>query len=80
VEDKTGFPAVGAWSIDVLLSDGEFYVLGIQVGATGDDNLYAGMQSPYMALYWDEPMWLGRRIAREIKMAISYDMVEEIVT
>ena len=34
----------------------------------------------YGRLYWDEPMSVGRRIAREIKLAIGEDRLEEVVT
>jgi len=36
--------------------------------------------SPYTALLYDEPMSMGRRIAREVKIAESKNMLEKIVT
>ena len=42
-------------------------------------NLYV-YGSPYSYLYWDEPMSTGRRIAREIKMAIDAHALEKVVT
>jgi len=36
--------------------------------------------SPYTTLLYDEPMSMGRRIAREVKIAESKNMLEKIVT
>ncbi len=32
-------------------------------------NIYIGYGSPYSWIYWNEPMYMGRRICREIKIA-----------
>ncbi|AWR97214.1 formate--phosphoribosylaminoimidazolecarboxamide ligase [Acidianus sulfidivorans JP7] len=42
-------------------------------------NLYVN-GSPYSWLYWDEPMSVGRRIAREIKLALEQNRMGEITT
>lgn len=42
-------------------------------------NLYIS-GSPYSYFYWSEPMSTGKRIAREIKLAIEKDMIKKIVT
>ena len=42
-------------------------------------NLYV-QGSPYSFLYWDEPMSVGRRIAREIKLAIKRGVLNGVVT
>lgn len=42
-------------------------------------NLYID-GSPYSYLYWDEPMSVGRRIAREIKLALEVGNLEKILT
>lgn len=42
-------------------------------------NLYV-YGSPYSFLYWSEPMSTGRRIAREIRLAIEKGSIERIVT
>lgn len=42
-------------------------------------NIYV-FGSPYSYLYWDEPMSTGRRIARELKMAIERGVLEKVVT
>ncbi len=36
--------------------------------------------SPYSALMYDEPMSMGRRIAREIRYALEQDRLDEVVT
>ncbi len=36
--------------------------------------------SPYSYLYWSEPMSMGRRIAREIKLAINTSAIRKILT
>ncbi len=36
--------------------------------------------SPYSYLYWNEPMSMGRRIAREIRLAIEKNMVKNVLT
>lgn len=42
-------------------------------------NLYV-YGSPYSYLYWNEPMSTGRRIARELKMAIEQNILNKILT
>jgi len=42
-------------------------------------NLYI-WGSPYSYLYWNEPMSVGRRIAREIKLALNSSTIEKILT
>ncbi|MEM0340760.1 MAG: formate--phosphoribosylaminoimidazolecarboxamide ligase [Acidilobaceae archaeon] len=42
-------------------------------------NLYV-YGSPYSFLYWDEPMSMGRRIAREIRIAIQKKALEKVIT
>lgn len=42
-------------------------------------NLYID-GSPYSYLYWDEPMSMGRRIARELKLALERGVLDEVVT
>ena len=41
-------------------------------------NLYVN-GSPYSWLYWDEPMSMGRRIAREIRFALEKDRLDDIL-
>ncbi|MEM1828954.1 MAG: formate--phosphoribosylaminoimidazolecarboxamide ligase [Desulfurococcaceae archaeon] len=42
-------------------------------------NLYID-GSPYSYLYWNEPMSTGRRIARELKMAIEKNVLHRVLT
>jgi len=42
-------------------------------------NLYLN-GSPYSYLYWNEPMSTGRRIAREVKLAVERGELNKIVT
>jgi len=42
-------------------------------------NLYID-GSPYSYLYWNEPMSVGRRIAREIKIAVEKGMLKAVLT
>jgi 5-formaminoimidazole-4-carboxamide-1-(beta)-D-ribofuranosyl 5'-monophosphate synthetase len=42
-------------------------------------NLYID-GSPYSGLIYDEPMSMGRRIAREVKMAVKTGRLEEVIT
>ncbi len=42
-------------------------------------NLYLD-GSPYSYLYWDEPMSVGRRIAREIRLALERGVLERVLT
>lgn len=42
-------------------------------------NLYID-GSPYTYLYWDEPMSVGRRISREVKLALEKRMLDRVVT
>ncbi|MEM3271303.1 MAG: DUF1297 domain-containing protein, partial [Metallosphaera sp.] len=42
-------------------------------------NIYVN-GSPYSWLYWNEPMSVGRRIAREINLAIQKGKIEDVVT
>jgi 5-formaminoimidazole-4-carboxamide-1-(beta)-D-ribofuranosyl 5'-monophosphate synthetase len=36
--------------------------------------------SPYSYLYWSEPMSTGRRIAREIRLAIERSALDKVLT
>ncbi|MEM4592393.1 MAG: DUF1297 domain-containing protein, partial [Sulfolobales archaeon] len=42
-------------------------------------NLYVN-GSPYTYLYWDEPMSVGRRIAREIRLAVEKNRLSSVIT
>ncbi len=63
---------IGPFCLESIVVDDERIVVfefsGRIVAGT---NIYTGYGSPYGWLYWNEPMYMGRRIAREIKMAIE---------
>ena len=56
--------------------DGEFRAIGFASRIDGGSNALHW----YSSLYWEEPMSVGRRIAREIKLALEEDRLEEVVT
>jgi len=56
----------------------EFYVFEISARIVAGTNPYVN-GSPYTDLRYNEPMSTGRRIAREIKLAISQDRLKEVL-
>ncbi|MDV3103524.1 formate--phosphoribosylaminoimidazolecarboxamide ligase [Thermococcus waiotapuensis] len=56
--------------------DGEFRAIGFASRIDGGSNALHW----YGRLYWDEPMSAGRRIAREIKLALEEERLEEVIT
>ncbi|NJE00994.1 formate--phosphoribosylaminoimidazolecarboxamide ligase [Thermococcus sp. JdF3] len=56
--------------------DGSFRAIGFASRIDGGSNALHW----YGRLYWDEPMSVGRRIAREIRLALGEDRLEEVVT
>lgn len=63
----------------VVTDDQEIVVFEFSGRIVAGTNLYV-YGSPYSWLYWDEPMSMGRRIAREIKMALERNEVNKVVT
>ncbi|BAA30454.1 formate--phosphoribosylaminoimidazolecarboxamide ligase [Pyrococcus horikoshii] len=63
----------------VFTPDMEFVVFEISARIVAGTNLFIN-GSPYTWLKYDEPMSTGRRIAREIKIAIEEGKLEEVVT
>ena len=59
--------------------DGKFTTFEFSARIVAGTNLYVG-GSPYSDLIYDEPMSMGKRIAREIKNAIRDNQVNKIVT
>ncbi|AAY80086.1 formate--phosphoribosylaminoimidazolecarboxamide ligase [Sulfolobus acidocaldarius] len=63
----------------VVKDDGSIVVFEFSGRIVAGTNLYiAG--SPYSWLYWDEPMSVGRRISREIRLALNSNKLEVIFT
>ncbi|WP_297438161.1 formate--phosphoribosylaminoimidazolecarboxamide ligase [Thermococcus sp.] len=56
--------------------DGEFRCIGFASRIDGGSNA----KHWYSALYWERPMLMGERIAREIKFALEEDRLKEVVT
>ncbi|MCD6509043.1 MAG: formate--phosphoribosylaminoimidazolecarboxamide ligase [Thermoprotei archaeon] len=63
----------------VIRDDGEIVVFEFSGRIVAGTNIYL-TGSPYSHLYWDEPMSVGRRIAREIKLAQEEGKLDEVVT
>ncbi len=81
VENETGLPMIGPFSLESIIRDDlEIRVFEFSGRIVAGTNVYTGTGSPYTWLYWDEPMWVGRRIAREIKEAVLQNRLENIVT
>jgi len=63
----------------IIREDCEIIVFEFSGRIVAGTNIYI-MGSPYSWLYWDEPMSTGRRIAREIRMAIDRGILDLILT
>lgn len=60
-------------------ADAKFWSFEFSARIVAGTNIF--MQgSPYSALFYDEPMSMGRRIAREVKNAESSNQIDKIVT
>lgn len=62
----------------IITPDQKFYVIEISARIVAGTNLFIE-GSPYSDLLYREPMSTGRRIAREIKIAIEKNKLEEIL-
>lgn len=70
---------VGPFCIEcVCTKDLELKVFEISARIVAGTNLYIG-GSPYSQILYDEPMSTGRRISREIKMALGENRIKDIV-
>ena len=63
----------------VITPELEFFVFEISARIVAGTNPYIN-GSPYTDLRYDEPMSTGRRIAREIKIAIEQDRLQEVLS
>ncbi len=71
--------AIGPFCLEAICrSDLEIVVFEFSGRIVAGTNLYIH-GSPYSWLYFDEPMSSGRRIAREIRMALEMDALDKIV-
>ncbi len=82
VEEVTGMPMIGPYSLESIVRDDlEIRVFEFSGRIVAGTNVYMGVGSPYASLYWGtEPMWMGRRIAREIREAAEKGRLADIVT
>jgi 5-formaminoimidazole-4-carboxamide-1-(beta)-D-ribofuranosyl 5'-monophosphate synthetase len=62
----------------IITPDQNFYVIEISARIVAGTNLFI-QGSPYADLLYNEPMSTGRRIAREIKIAIKENKLEQIL-
>ena len=62
----------------IVDKDLKFYVFEISARIVAGTNLYIE-GSPYTALRYKEPMSTGRRIARDIKVAIETGKIDKVL-
>lgn len=63
----------------IITDDGDIVVFEFSGRIVAGTNLYI-YGSPYSWFYWNEPMSMGRRIAREIKMAIESGRIDSVIS
>jgi len=81
-ETKRSVPpgVIGPFCLESVINDKmDIKVFEFSGRIVAGTNLYID-GSPYSYLYWSEPMSTGRRIAREIKLAIQRNLIEKILT
>ena len=81
-ETKKSVPpgVIGPFCLESIITDSmEIKVFEFSGRIVAGTNLYID-GSPYSYLYWSEPMSTGRRIAREIRMAIEKNALDKVVT
>lgn len=72
--------AIGPFCLEsICTSDLEIVVFEFSGRIVAGTNLYV-MGSPYSWLYFNEPMSMGRRIAREIRLAIENNKLSKIIS
>ncbi|MGQ9759167.1 MAG: formate--phosphoribosylaminoimidazolecarboxamide ligase [Candidatus Methanomethylicaceae archaeon] len=71
---------IGPFCLEMVCDEeGKLYTFEFSGRIVAGTNLFID-GSPYSRLLFDEPMSMGRRIAREIKMAVAEDKIEEVTT
>jgi 5-formaminoimidazole-4-carboxamide-1-(beta)-D-ribofuranosyl 5'-monophosphate synthetase len=71
---------IGPFSIEAIIRDDlEIIAFEFSGRIVAGTNLYIG-GSPYAWLYFDEEMSMGRRIAREIRLAEESESLELVLT
>lgn len=78
-KDLVGEGLFGPFCLEAIIDPNlNFYVFEISARIVAGTNPYIN-GSPYTWLRYDEPMSTGRRIARDIKMAIEQDKLEKVL-
>lgn len=76
--DKRGL--FGPFCLEIIVTpDQKFYVIEVSCRIVAGTNLFID-SSPYASFFYDEPMSTGRRIAREIKIAIKKNMLDRLLS
>ncbi|MEM1573683.1 MAG: formate--phosphoribosylaminoimidazolecarboxamide ligase [Candidatus Methanomethylicaceae archaeon] len=71
---------IGPFCLEMICDEfGELYTFEFSGRIVAGTNLFIE-GSPYSSLIFDEPMSMGRRIAREIKMAYEEGRLKEVIT
>ncbi|MCX8169690.1 MAG: DUF1297 domain-containing protein, partial [Candidatus Methanomethyliaceae archaeon] len=71
---------IGPFCLEMVCDEnGELYTFEFSGRIVAGTNLFID-GSPYSSLLFDEPMSMGRRIAREIKLAKREGRIEEVTT
>jgi len=80
VSKRIAYPGmVGPFCLETVFDDNaNMYVFEISARIVAGSNVGVPY-SPYSYVLFGEPMYAGRRIAREIKLALSKNMLEELV-
>ncbi|BCS91996.1 formate--phosphoribosylaminoimidazolecarboxamide ligase [Metallosphaera javensis (ex Sakai et al. 2022)] len=72
--------AIGPFCLESVVTDTlDVVVFEFSGRIVAGTNLYVD-GSPYSWLYWDEPMSVGRRIGREINLALQKNRLNEVTT
>lgn len=70
----------GPFSLEAIITPSQqFYVLEISTAIVAGTNLFIN-GSPYAALFFDEPMSMGRRCALELRLAEEADAFSRVAT
>lgn len=70
----------GPFSLEAIITPSQqFYALELSTSIVGGTNLFIN-GSPYAALFFDEPMSMGRRCSREIQRAAQSDRLDLVLS
>jgi 5-formaminoimidazole-4-carboxamide-1-(beta)-D-ribofuranosyl 5'-monophosphate synthetase len=81
VAEKVPPGLIGPYCLESIIRDDmEIIVFEFSGRIVAGTNVYAAIGSPYSALYFDQPIDMGERIAIEIKEAAAQSRLQEITT